>query len=112
MKDAANFVLGLWLVVSPWVLAYTTTTTAAQNAWVVGAVIAIAALAALLAFHQWEEWVNVALAAWLFVSPWILGFSGQATIFWNQVIVGLLVGGLAIWAALTTEEGTGISARS
>ena len=78
MKDAANFVLGLWLVVSPWVLTYTTTTTAAQNAWVVGAVIAIAALAALLAFHQWEEWVNVALAAWLFVSPWILGFSGQA----------------------------------
>jgi SPW repeat len=60
-KDAANFVLGIWLIVSPWVLGYGAETTAAWNAHVVGVVIAVAALAALIAFHEWEEWVNTAL---------------------------------------------------
>lgn len=103
-KDAANLVLGLWLVASPWALKFTGQGTAAWNAWGVGTVIAIAALAALIAFQKWEEWVNAALAAWLIVSPYVLVFGSQATATWNQLVVGVLVGILAIWAAVTTED--------
>ena len=99
-KDACNLVLGVWLALSPWVLAYATEATAAWNAHVVGVIIAVASFAALVAFQKWEEWVSTALAAWLIVSPYLLGFSGMTAALWNQIIVGLLVGGLAIWSAL------------
>jgi hypothetical protein len=42
--------------------------------------------AALVTFQAWEEWVNAALAAWLIVSPYLLGFSGLTSAFWNQLI--------------------------
>lgn len=110
-KDAANLVLGAWLFVSPWALNYATNQTAAWNAWVVGAVIAVAALAALIAFQKWEEWVNAALAGWLIVSPYILAFSTNTTVTWNQFVVGALVAVLAIWAAVTTSDTGGLATR-
>lgn len=108
-RDVANLVLGLWLVSSPWVLSYATETVPTWNAVIVGVIIAVAATAALVAFHTWEEWVNVALAVWLILSPLVLYYTSHATVFWNQLIVGALVGLLALWAALTTPK-TGITA--
>ncbi|HEX9461130.1 MAG TPA: SPW repeat protein, partial [Alphaproteobacteria bacterium] len=43
-QDSANFVLGIWLIVSPWVLGYATETYSARNAWAVGVIIAVAAI--------------------------------------------------------------------
>jgi hypothetical protein len=110
-KDAVNLVLGLWLIVSPGVLGFATEPTPIWNAWVVGVVIAVAALAALIAFNQWEEWVEVALGAWLIISPYLLGFSAQTNATWNQVIVGIIVGGLAVWSAMVAPETTGRTMR-
>jgi SPW repeat-containing protein len=104
-KDAGNLVLGVWLAISPWVLSYAAQPTPAWNAHAVGVVIGVAALAALVAFQAWEEWVKAVLAAWLIVSPYVLGFSGLTSAFWNQLIVGVLVGALAIWAAVTASDG-------
>ena len=97
--DGVNFLLGIWLIVSPWALNYAAENHAAWNAYAVGVVIAVAAFAAIAAFHQWEEWVNVVLGAWLIVSPWLLGFNVNVTIMWNQIAVGCLVAALALWSA-------------
>lgn len=102
-QDSVNFILGLWLIISPWVLGYATTYPA-WNAWIIGVIIAVAAAATLVAFHQWEEWLNVVLAAWLIVSPWLLGFSTMTAEVSNQVIVGIVVGVLAIWSARVEHE--------
>jgi hypothetical protein len=104
-QDGVNFVLGIWLIASPWVLQYAAQTTPAWNAYAVGVIVAVAALSALLAFHQWEEWVNVALGAWLIVSPWLLGFASLTHAVWNQVIVGVVAGALALWCAMRAREG-------
>jgi hypothetical protein len=109
-KDAANLVLGAWLAISPWVLGYAAEMAAAWNAHVVGLIIAVAAGAALVAFQKWEEWTNAALGAWLIVSPYLLGFGESAYALWNQTIVGLLVGGLAVWAAVTASD-DGVTAK-
>jgi hypothetical protein len=103
--DAGNLVLGIWLAVSPWALGYAAEATPAWNAHIVGVIIAVAAFAALAAFQKWEEWVNTALAAWLIVSPFILGFSALSYALWNQIIVGVLVGALAIWAVVAAPGG-------
>lgn len=103
-RDVANLILGIWVVLSPWALGFAFNQTASWNAYVVGAIIAVAALATLVNFHKWEEWVNAALGAWLIVSPWILGVATISALVWNQVIVGLIVGGLAIWTAIAGYE--------
>ena len=103
-QDPVNLVLGLWLVVSPWVLAYTAEAQATGNAVAAGILIAGLALLAVYKVMAWEEWFSVALGLWLVASPWILGFSGVAAAMWSAVIVGLVVAVLALWALGTDRE--------
>ena len=68
---------------------------------------------------RWRDWAMLVLAAWLFVSPWVLGFAagtapaaveGEAVgaaasgggwaAAWNAWIVGVIVAALAIAAAV------------
>lgn len=37
---------------------------------------------------HWQDPVNAVLGAWLVLSPWILGFSGETTAMANAVIIG------------------------
>ncbi len=104
-QDAVNFLLGVWLFFSPWILGFTDIQAAAWNAYLFGAIIAVDAAFAFFMFRKWEEWLNVIFGAWLVVSPWILGFSGTTMLLWNAVIVGLAVLILAVWSAQTTEPG-------
>lgn len=56
-QDWANFVLGAWIAISPWVLGYSPMTTATRNAVVSGLLVAGIALWALatrdLALAKW-----------------------------------------------------------
>src|SRR5262245_53381053 len=90
--DVANLILGLFLLLSPWIVGYSGRPV--QNAVISGAVIAILSITALSAFAQWEEWLNLLLGLWVLVSPWVLAFQGTtaATV---HVVVGILVAVLA-----------------
>lgn len=90
--DVANVILGLFLLVSPWIVGYSGQP--AQNAVISGLVIAGLSIAALAAFAQWEEWLNLLLGLWVLASPWVLGFQGTtaATV---HIAVGILVAALA-----------------
>jgi len=101
-QDWVNLVLGVWLFVSPWVLGYADTT-AAWNAYVLGAAIVVFAAIAASVPHAWEELVNAVLGVWLVISPFVLGFSGQTTVAYHTIIMGLLVAGFAIWAMFRDE---------
>jgi hypothetical protein len=93
-EDWTSVALGLWLLVSPWVLDYGEMATA-QNAVVVGFLLIATEFVELNVFRVWEEWVNVVLGAWLVISPWVLGATFVPTV--NFVIVGLLVLALALY---------------
>jgi membrane protein YdbS with pleckstrin-like domain len=108
-QDVVNLVLGIWLAVSPYVLGYADQATPAWNAYVVGVVILVIAAAAIWAFQKWEEWINAVLGLWLIVSPWILGYSEVATPLWNQIIVGVVVGGLAMWSVIGERPTGGLA---
>jgi hypothetical protein len=111
-QDVGNLVLGAWLFISPWILGFSALSTPAINAWVFGAIVALLALAALYAYQKWEEWLSAAIGVWVFVSPWVLGFSYDVNILWNSLIVGALLVILALWS-VNIEHGHGqITARS
>ena len=102
-QDSLNFLLGVVLFFSPWLLGFGAEQTAALNAHVVGAIIAVMALLELFAFKNWEEWVSGVLGAWLVISPWALGFSGSSTAVLTHVVAGIAAIVLAIWS--TNEHG-------
>ncbi|MCT7374820.1 SPW repeat protein [Chelativorans salis] len=93
--DVVNLVVGIALLLTPWALGFMAETTAAWNAWVVGALIALVAIGALVSFAEWEEWVNLVLGIWAIISPWVLGFAAIAAALWAHVIAGLIVAVLA-----------------
>jgi ABC-type Co2+ transport system permease subunit len=103
-RDDANLVLGVWLFLSPWILQYSGMQMAAWNAWIMGVVVVLAAVAAILYFQEWEEYLAVLVAAWLVISPWALGFSAAMMAVGNQIVVGVLVGLLAIWSAMAERQ--------
>jgi hypothetical protein len=103
-QDPVNLILGLWLVVSPWALAFEAEANPTWNAVILGILIAAVALIALFRVMAWEEWVNLALGVWLVISPWLVGFSDLVAAMWNAVIVGAVVAVLALWALGTDKD--------
>jgi peptidoglycan/LPS O-acetylase OafA/YrhL len=107
-QDTASLILGVWMILSPWILQFTGTPAAMWNAIVFGVLIAVMALMALVDFHEWEEWADMAIGAWLIVSAWVLGFAmteaaagaqgGAYAATWNFVVVGILTLGMAAWS--------------
>jgi hypothetical protein len=93
-EDWTSWSLGIWLLLSPWVLLFEKDETAMRNAVAVGVLVILVELLELSFFRDWEEWINVALGAWLIVSPWGLGLS-NATARINFIVVGALVLALA-----------------
>ncbi|HVY82142.1 MAG TPA: SPW repeat protein [Steroidobacteraceae bacterium] len=101
-QDWANLVLGAWMVVSPWALGVADTQNAAAvSAWILGVAIIVFAAIAVSIPQAWEEAINVLLGVALLVSPWALDFSAQEGPTTNAVIVGVIVGALALWAMLS-----------
>lgn len=112
-QDWVNFLLGLWVIISPWTIAHVmasprnpfgVTEAAMWNHYIVGVAVAGLAVVALSAFALWEEWINVVLGAWLLISPWLLGFNTSTALTWNAVIIGVIILWFAAWA-LTDERG-------
>ncbi len=56
--------------------------------------------------NKWQDWVNLILAIWLFISPWVLGFYypggaiASAAAAWNAWIFGIVVGVFSIAALI------------
>jgi len=101
-QDWVNLVLAIWMFISPWALAFypgaaTASVAAAWNAWILAIVIGVFSVAALIKARPWEEWINLIAGVWVFVSPWVLGYSTATIVLWNSLIVGALVFILAIW---------------
>ncbi|MDZ4225747.1 MAG: SPW repeat protein [Candidatus Andersenbacteria bacterium] len=99
--------VGLWLVLSPFILGYSLLTGALWNAIIVGVlVILLAGMRALGEGYRsaWPSWVNLVLGLWMIVAPFIIGYAGVMAVLWNSIIVGALIVILAAWSALSTPE--------
>lgn len=94
--DWANIVLGLWLIVAPWVFGFALRPAAMWSSVFLGlAVIGVAAWALTRPAHRGSEWMAVALGVLLFLAPWATGYSGLEAAAWDAWVVGLVVAVLA-----------------
>ncbi len=51
--------------------------------------------------RRWPSWVIVLAGIWLFVSPWVLGFTDQTTLMWSSYISGAALFVFGLWSALS-----------
>jgi SPW repeat len=75
------------------------------NAVILGAALAVYAVFELEMPRVWEEWISMAMAAWLAVSPFVLNLSAQRLASWDNIIVGVLIALFAAWALSPRGQG-------
>jgi hypothetical protein len=95
-EDWCDWALGVWLLLSPWILLFQKDDVATRNAVVIGFLIVLTEAVTLSVFRLWEEWINVALGVWLVISPWVLNVTSPAATA-NFVIVGAIIAALALY---------------
>jgi len=86
-----NVLLGIWVIISPFVVQFAQLPAAMWNNVIVGIVIAILALIRTSTPRQigWS-WANVILGIWMIISPFALGTMTTA-ILWNNIILGVVI---------------------
>lgn len=103
LASGLNLLAGLWLIVAPFVLNYSS----ADPVWndvVFGGAIALIALLRIGGLYResWLSWLNVAFGAWIFISAFWLDDSSTAA--WNDIILGAIVVVLGMLSAGASES--------
>jgi hypothetical protein len=92
-QDWMNCLLGLWLIVAPFLMAYDGGYwgVAAWNSYLAGLGLVVVPLLGLIKPMPQREWLVLALGIWLLLAPFLLGFTIQAVAMWNTILTGLVV---------------------
>jgi uncharacterized membrane protein HdeD (DUF308 family) len=101
-QDWVAVAAGLYAVLSPiWTRSDAKTT---STAIVLGALIIIAGLVNLATPRRNAvEWIEAVLGALLFISPWVLSYTGMYGMAWTAWIVGAVTVIVGIWGARFAE---------
>ncbi|MGH8136627.1 MAG: SPW repeat protein [Terriglobia bacterium] len=98
MSSGVNALLGLWLIVCPWILG----APARNVAWsgvIAGILIVCLAVIRFTSRHTTAlSWMNVLLGVWVIMAPWILGSTSGDMQTWTYVIAGTLVAVLEMFS--------------
>ncbi len=103
--------VGLWQLISPFMLGYSTIGSASSDAVIFGIVLIILGLWAALSNNAYRDqtldWINAIVGLWLIISPFALGFSGLSPIAMGDfIIVGIIVVILGVWAGVEFRSPT------
>jgi SPW repeat len=96
---------GLWFFVSPLAFFGVSEQRDGWNSWIVGALIFLVACARMR--HPMNStlasYINAVLGAWVFISPWVFGYTADTGRFVNSLAVGLVVMFFALDSASVTR---------
>lgn len=113
VENALLVLAGIYLFVTPWLYSNTDVKAIAWNAWIAGAALAVlAVVAGALSYARRRselmggeilDAVFAAGAVWLFISPWVLGFTAMTAAAWSVWIVGIVVAGVALYSVYDVQ---------
>ena len=101
-----NILVGLWIVISPFVLGLHAPKAIWNNVVTGILVVALAVIRWAIGQPGWS-WINLFLGIWLVISPFALVLGTAA--MWNNVILGIIVGAFALtntYSKVDTPIGT------
>lgn len=98
-------VLGAWEFLASFILGYSAKAGALWDAIILGIALVIlagwAALSNQVTTAKSLSWINTILGIWLILAPFIVRYTNLAGALWNDIIVGIVVAVLSVWAANT-----------
>lgn len=97
-----DILVGIWLIVSPFLLGYSGNSTALWNDIITGAAVIIFSATQTAGASRrvtWPSWVNLLIGIWLVLAPFALGYSAATVAMWNEIISGIIIIALAAFAA-------------
>jgi hypothetical protein len=99
--------LAIWLIASPFVLAYSRRPAALWDTIVVGIIVLCIAAARGANPLHWIglNWVTGLLGVWLIISPFVLGYANETAALWNSIVSGVVLGLFALWDGAATPVG-------
>jgi hypothetical protein len=103
-QDMVNFIIGAWLLISPWAMGFEAQATMTANFAIVGLALMALALGALFVPKAWEEWSTCAVGLWLVISPWLLDFASYLSATRNALAAGAAVILMSVWSLMAYEE--------
>ncbi len=97
-----NLVAGVWLIIAPFIIGYVALESALWNDILCGAIVLILAAirVAMPLRHVWLSWVNLVVGLWLIIAPFVLDYAAFPAPVWNDILVGILIAGMAGWSGL------------
>lgn len=102
-SELVNVIFALWVAVSPFVLGFSQNFSATCSNIAVGIALLLVTLAATWKDQAFEGLV-VPLAIWLFVSPFLLGFSSAAFLANNIIMAFVAITAGAMSEGLSTPH--------
>lgn len=88
--SSINFLIGVWLIISPYILNYTTSG-AKTNQVIFGIVVLILSGIRFLAPRAtWSSFLNGLAGLWLIIAPFIINYD-RSVAYWNEIVFGILV---------------------
>src|SRR5579864_3766432 len=89
-----NALLGIWVIVSPFVLNYRVPRVVWSNVIAGGVVLVIALVRSCVRKQVWS-WINIILGIWIIISPFVLGFLSEVEM-WNNIALGIIIAAIAL----------------
>jgi hypothetical protein len=102
-QDVASLLVGVWLILSPFVLGFT-----GAAVWItiaLGLGVILFAVEALVIPSYLEEWGEMLLGLSLVLAPWMIGYETSAATI-SSAVAGFLVIVLAGWELSTDRDFT------
>ena len=101
LASVLAIIAGAWLCLAAYLIAGTGEATSLILGF---ATIVLAAICYAQPAQKWLSWLLALLGLWTIASPWSSGFASNGAMKINDVIVGIIVTVLAVWAATTSPR--------
>lgn len=101
-----DILVGIWLIISPFLLNYSSNSTALWNDIIAGVAVIIFAATQTAQSNRsisWPSWVNLLIGIWLVLAPFALGYSASTVTMWNEILTGIVIIALAAFAAFSSS---------
>lgn len=97
---------GIWLIIAPFILNYSSYPTPLYNDIIVGVIAIILTGFCSLTYNQASTsqarmvagWLAALAGLWLIIAPFVLGYSNVSNALWNDIITGVVFIVVALYA--------------
>jgi hypothetical protein len=96
----------LWFFLSPWAFFGVSEQASAWNSWLLGGGLVLLTMLRLIAplVTSWVSWICTVSGVWIFISPWVLGYSGYGARTVNSIAVGSVLIGFSIMSRVISRQ--------